>query len=68
VIRLENEDAGILHNVAVYQDDEATSGLVRGALFDGPRTRDYTFPALPAGSYLFQCDLHPAMRGSFVVR
>jgi plastocyanin len=64
VIRLENEDAGILHSIAVYRDTRATDLVARGALFDGPRTRDYHVAPLPAGTYYFQCDLHPAMNGT----
>lgn len=64
VIRLENEDAGILHNIAVYRDARATDLVARGALFDGPRTRDYHVAPLPTGTYYFQCDLHPAMNGA----
>jgi plastocyanin len=62
-VRLENEDAGIFHNIAIYRDAQATDLVARGALFDGPRVRDYSFEAIPAGAYYFQCDLHPAMNG-----
>jgi plastocyanin len=63
VLRLENEDAGILHNIAIYRDARAAELIARGALFDGPRTSDYHFDPLPPGAYYFQCDLHPAMNG-----
>lgn len=64
VLRLENEDAGIFHNIAIYRDARAADLIGRGALFDGPRTSDYHFNPLPPGAYYFQCDLHPAMNGS----
>ena len=65
-IRVENEDAGIFHNIAVYRDAQASDLVARGKLFDGPRTRDYHFAAFPAGTYYFQCDLHPAMSGTLI--
>lgn len=65
-IRVENEDAGIFHNIAVYRDAQASDLVARGTLFDGPRTRDYRFAAFPAGTYYFQCDLHPAMSGTLI--
>lgn len=67
-LRIENEDAGILHNIAVYADDAATVLVQRGALFDGPDERDFRFAPFPAGTYRFQCDLHPTMNGTFVVQ
>ena len=68
LIRLENEDAGILHNIAVYRDPQASELVARGKLFDGPRTRDYHFEGIPVGTYYFQCDLHPSMNGTLVSR
>lgn len=65
-LRVANEDAGIYHNIAVYRDRRASDLIQRGALFDGPKTRDYIFQPPPAGTYYFQCDLHPAMNGELV--
>lgn len=65
-IRVDNIDAGIYHNIAVYRDDGATELVARGTLFDGPNVRDYRFDGFSAGTYLFQCDLHPAMNGTLV--
>lgn len=67
-LRLDNEDAGIFHNIAVYRTAAATDLIARGELFNGPRTRDYVFAPIAAGSYYFQCDLHPAMNGTFLVQ
>jgi plastocyanin len=67
-IRLQNDDAGILHNIAVYTDQSVSQVVQRGALFDGPHTRDYRFQPFEAGSYFFQCDLHPNMSGVFIAR
>jgi plastocyanin len=67
-IRLDNFDAGINHNIAVYRDDGAMDLIIRGKLFDGPDARDIYFEGMPAGRDHFQCDLHPAMSGTFVVQ
>jgi len=64
VVRLQNEDAGIFHNVAFYRDPQAGDLVARGKLFDGPLTRDYRFAAFTPGRYFFQCDLHPWMNGT----
>jgi plastocyanin len=65
-LRVANDDAGIYHNIAVYRDRQASDLVQRGALFDGPKTRDYVFDPFTAGTYYFQCDLHPSMNGSFI--
>ena len=67
-IQLENEDAGILHNIAVYRNAEVSALVARGQLFDGPNTRQYRFDGFPTGTYYFQCDLHPSMNGTLVAR
>ncbi|MGD9893750.1 MAG: cupredoxin domain-containing protein [Dehalococcoidia bacterium] len=67
-IRLDNFDAGINHNIAVYRDEEAGDLVIRGKLFDGPDVRDYVFEGMTPGTYHFQCDLHPAMSGVFIVQ
>ena len=65
-LRLDNKDAGILHNIAVYRDPQAAELVARGKLFDGPEVRDYRFDGFSSGTYYFQCDLHPSMSGSLV--
>jgi cytochrome c oxidase subunit 2 len=56
VIHFNNKEA-VAHNVAVY--DSAGKELFKGELVTGPTTVDYQVPALPAGQYVFQCDVHP---------
>ena len=60
-----NLDRGIPHNVAIYQDAEATKPLFKGELVDGPGQKTYSVPALPAGKFFFRCDPHPDMTGTF---
>lgn len=66
LLRVVNEDAGIFHNIAVYRAAGAADLVTRGALFNGPRTREYHFAGFIAGAYYFQCDLHPQMHGTLV--
>ena len=61
-----NEDAGVLHNVAVYRDRTAAQSIFVGELFPGVATREYVFASPQAGSYFFRCDVHPdTMTGTF---
>lgn len=57
-IEFENREV-VPHNVSI----RGGPGGMTGGLFSGPATRSYEFPALPAGSYQFICDLHPEMSG-----
>lgn len=66
-ITLDNRDAGVQHNLAIYADDTRSEVLFQGELLTGAGTADYQIPPLPAGEYYFQCDVHPAMNGTVVV-
>lgn len=66
-IVLDNLDAGVLHNVAIYTDSSLAEPLFKGELVTGPVTVEYPIPPLPAGEFYFQCDVHPAMNGTVVV-
>jgi hypothetical protein len=52
------------HNVAIHN---GSTPLFTGEIFGGPKTMTYAVPALPAGTYTFQCDVHPFMNGTFTV-
>lgn len=67
---LDNQDAGVLHNVAFYTNSRATGKIFVGETFPGVATRQFTFkaPSTP-GSYFFRCDVHPdTMNGTFRVQ
>jgi plastocyanin len=66
----ENQDAGVLHNVAFYTDRTTRTRIYVGEIFAGIATREYRFkaPSTP-GSYFFRCDVHPdTMTGTFIVQ
>ena len=63
IVTMDNQDAGVPHNISVYADDSLAEQLFKGELVTGPAIAEYTIPALPAGSYYFHCDVHPTMAG-----
>ncbi len=65
VIHFDNKDA-IAHNVGIYQGSKE---IFTGQIVTGPTTIDYQVPALPAGTYKFQCDVHPnVMTGTLTAK
>ena len=69
-INFNNMDAGIPHNVAVYENQDAKKAVYVGAVINGPKTITYNFvaPTTP-GTYFFRCDFHPTtMIGDFIVK
>ncbi len=67
IVEFENEDSAP-HNVAFYTTPSLTATIYKGKLIDGPGKITYVFsaPSTP-GTYFFRCDLHPYMKGEFVV-
>jgi plastocyanin len=62
-VELRNEDS-MAHTFSVYDGDRE---VFRGEPTEGGEDRTYRVPALDAGTYRFQCDIHPSMNGRFVV-
>ena len=54
------------HNVAIYTDSSASTSLFSGQMINDAATV-YEVPALTAGTYVFRCDVHPNMKGTFTV-
>jgi plastocyanin len=72
-VTLDNQDPGILHNIAFYKAKGSTAQPLvtgsKGNLLTGVAKESFTFAAPGPGTYYFQCDVHPdVMNGSFVVR
>ena len=65
-IKFDNEDASVQHNVEIK--DSSGKSLFKGDLVTGVNTTTYTVPALPAGSYPFNCSVHPNMTGTLTVK
>ena len=65
-IEFDNQDQGILHNIDIK--DASGTSVFKGDLVTGPAKTTYQVPLLAAGSYMFQCDVHPTMTGTVVVK
>ncbi len=64
-IRFDNADPGVPHNVSILS---GTRPLFTGEIVNGPRVVTYRVNALRSGTFDFRCDVHPQMRGTFVVQ
>lgn len=72
-VTMDNQDPGILHNIAFYTNRSASQALVPGAsigpLFAGVGSQSFSFTPPRAGSFFFRCDVHPdTMTGSLTVQ
>ena len=67
-VTFKNEDSGIEHNFSIYTGPDAKKNLFKAPLLKGPATAVLHVPALAAGRYYFQCDVHgQAMSGTYLV-
>ena len=62
-IAFDNQD-GAPHNIAI--SDASGTKVFKGDIVAGKRV-DYQVGALPAGTYLFLCEVHPDMKGTLTV-
>ncbi len=63
-IHFNNQDS-VPHNVVIK--DGSGNAVFTGQIVTGPAATDYAVPALPAGSYTFNCAVHPNMTGTITV-
>jgi plastocyanin len=66
-ITFDNQDAGVPHNIAIYNDESLSETLFQGEQFPGIASQEYPIPPLEPGTYYFHCDVHTTMSGSVVV-
>ena len=69
LINFDNQDAAVQHNVQVFDNPEgAGDPIYEGELITGPSKIQYTLePFEEAGTFMFQCEVHPAMVGDLIV-
>jgi plastocyanin len=65
-VAFDNQATGIPHDVAIY-NQKGGKELFQGAIVTGPTKVTYRVPPLVAGTYWFQCDVHPQMNGTLTV-
>jgi cytochrome c oxidase subunit II len=58
-IHFDNRDTGINHDVDIL--DGSGKKVFDGKDFPGPAAQDYGVGPLPAGSYKFECSIHPTL-------
>ncbi len=66
VLSLDNQDASTPHNVQIKSSAGAV--VFTSDTFPGVATRDFTVPALDAGTYPFVCLIHPSMTGTLTAK
>jgi len=63
-VTLANKDEAS-HNFSLYRTDGTP--ISRGPIVEPHQSDSEDFAALAPGTYVFRCDVHPAMTGDFVV-
>lgn len=67
-LTINNQDAGIDHNFAIYTNPDQKTQLLAVPRFSGVASQTFQLKTLPPGKYYFQCNVHgPAMSGVFIV-
>jgi hypothetical protein len=68
LLTFDNKQAGVPHNVAIYDSPDRTTEYFVGEIFEGPDTRVYDVGALEVGQYFYVCSVHPPMTGTLYAR
>ena len=67
-ICFDNQDPTVQHNVDVFDQQGGTS-IAAGGILTGPAAELLDVPGQPAGTYFYQCDVHPTtMTGTLTVK
>jgi plastocyanin len=71
-VLLKNRDDGIPHTFSLYASkkavDDGEDPLATTGQVTGPAEQPVEVPALEAGDYYFQCDVHPSMNGDLTAQ
>ena len=65
-IHFKNDDTSVPHDVEIK--DGSGNVAFKGDIITGPSDTNYSVPALTAGTYTFQCTVHPNMTGTLTVQ
>ena len=68
VLTFDNKQDGVPHNVAIEDLANNAQVLFKGETIKGVSTIEYQLPPLPAGTYQYQCLIHPPMIGTLLVK
>jgi plastocyanin len=70
-LTFDNQDPTVQHNVVILDPNNNNQPVSMGdtAFFLGPKKVSYAVPALKAGTYQFECQVHPTtMKGTLEVK
>ena len=69
-VALDNQDT-VAHDFALYKSeadaDSQSNSIFTGDTVDPGTSVENSFKSPPAGDYVFQCNIHPTMRGTATV-
>ena len=68
VLTFDNKQDGVPHNVAIEDLANHDQILFKGEDVKGVASIEYQLPPLPAGTYQYQCLIHPPMIGTLLVK
>jgi plastocyanin len=63
-IVLDNQDAGVPHNIRVFSSD---TEIAKSPTITGTGQTEVRFGPLAAGTYQFACEVHPSMMGTLTI-